>query len=124
MDHFTAEEIKLIAKNAKDVIDYIKTELAPKLRTEMNFSYFVEDSTPELHLAIYPDLPDPIHLYRVNTYNLTTLDESTTYTDFYFAGNKKIQFILLKNWPETKVKIITQIEKDKEDINFLKNFTV
>ena len=127
MNVFTKAEKALIIKNAKGILEFIKKEAIPHLKTNMNFRYHIERGTKELVLNLYPGSSEPITMYRGHDYIFDPESKeakSNSYNYFFYEGNVREMMALLDGWIWTKEKILNQIEDDKRSVNFLNSFTV
>lgn len=120
MDKFTSEEATLIIKNSKAIINYLKTEIAPKLRTTRHFAFPFERGTKDLRLSIYPTSSSPITLRRGHEYEFQP--QPNEYDYFFSDKNLREQMALINNWTSVKKQLLSQIEADQSELNALHNF--
>ena len=118
---FTKEEKAKLIKNCRDVINYIKTEICPNLRSGVNFTFEVSPRTKDLRVHIYSD--GTMSIARSEQYSFKPV-ENNQYRNFFYEENSEVQIVFLKNWPYMKERLFRQIEEDKNTIEFLNDFSV
>ena len=118
---FTKEEKAKLIKNCQDVINYIKNEIGPNLRSGVKFTFEVSPRTRELIVHIYSD--GTVSIARSEQYSFKPV-ENNQYRNFFYEENSEVQIVFLKNWPYMKERLLRQIEEDKNTIEFLNEFSV
>lgn len=118
---FTKEEKAKLIKNCQDVINYIKTEIGPNLRSGVNFTFEVSPRTRELKVHIYSN--GTMSISRGEQYSFEPV-KYNQYQNFFYEENSEVQIVFLKNWHYMKERLLRQIEEDKNTIEFLNEFSV
>jgi hypothetical protein len=123
MNHFTKEETGLVISNAKKVIEFIRTEILPCLKTDMTFRMNMGRTIKDLVLSVHGGKNGYITIYQGHA--MTLENNYTNPFDYFFSDvNVEKTMALIKNWKDIKRDLLEQVEKDAMDTELIKNFQV
>jgi hypothetical protein len=123
MNHFTKEETTLVISNAKKIIEFIKTDILPNLKTDMTFRLDMGRTIKDLVIGVHGGKKGYITIHQGHSVTLEN-DYKSPYDYFFSDVNVEKTMALVKNWKGIKRDLLEQVEKDAMDMELIRNFHV
>ena len=132
MARFTIEERKLLVKNIKSILKYIRTEISPYLREFQIVKFEDNPSYREIMLIVDPGKTGRIEFTRGHNstqyYINDDFDSMETirnrrYRHWFFESYDEM-YAFINDWSRIKMILTSRVEKNKSIKNNLENFQV
>ncbi len=132
MARFTIEERKLLVKNIKTILKYIRTEIAPYLREFQIVKFEDNPSYREIMLIVDPGKDGRIEFtrghnstqYFINDEFDSESTKANRRSRHNFFESYDEMYAFINDWSRIKMILTSRVEKNKSIKNNLENFQV